>query len=163
MVGLPSSYSPSSSPQVSNKGLSACQQRSLRNTGNGRQRLQSGKPAEVADFNCPQDFGYYPHPTDCTQYYVCVFGGALQESCTGGLVYSFDKFDHSFSSTKNHRTTQTLNGPDRSGNERALFRNPSSKSQFLSSHFSSSSFFNAPGTSGSTNRRPTKSTSFTPS
>ncbi|XP_045133043.1 uncharacterized protein LOC123517148 isoform X8 [Portunus trituberculatus] len=197
-------------------GLSACQQRSLRNTGNGRQRLQSGKPAEVADFNCPQDFGYYPHPTDCTQYYVCVFGGALQESCTGGLVYSheletcdwprnvdcqpgatgggvstiivtdprtrssntrpispvtesltpsvgFDKFDHSFSSTKNHRTTQTLNGPDRSGNERALFRNPSSKSQFLSSHFSSSSFFNAPGTSGSTNRRPTKSTSFTPS
>ncbi|XP_063859315.1 uncharacterized protein LOC135100273 isoform X16 [Scylla paramamosain] len=198
-------------------GLSACQQRSLRNTGNGRQRLQSGKPAEVADFNCPQDFGYYPHPTDCTQYYVCVFGGALQESCTGGLVYSheletcdwprnvdcapgatgggvstiivtdprtrssntrpispvtesltpsvgsFDKFDHSFSSTKNHRTTQTLNGADRSGNERALFRQPSSKSQFLSSHFSSSSFFNAPGTGGTNNRRPTKSASFTPS
>lgn len=50
--------------------------------------MPSGK-AEVTSFSCPQDFGYYPHPTDCTQYYVCVFGGALQESCTGGLVYRY--------------------------------------------------------------------------
>ncbi|XP_046425141.1 uncharacterized protein LOC124182233 isoform X2 [Neodiprion fabricii] len=40
------------------------------------------------DFECPEEFGYYPHPHDCTQYYVCVFGGALLESCTGGLMYS---------------------------------------------------------------------------
>uniref|UniRef100_A0A336LSX4 CSON003767 protein n=1 Tax=Culicoides sonorensis TaxID=179676 RepID=A0A336LSX4_CULSO len=40
------------------------------------------------DFQCPEEFGYYPHPTDCSQYYVCVFGGALLESCTGGLMYS---------------------------------------------------------------------------
>ncbi|XP_045481546.1 uncharacterized protein LOC123685740 isoform X2 [Harmonia axyridis] len=39
-------------------------------------------------FDCPEEFGYYPHPDDCTQYYVCVFGGALLESCTGGLMYS---------------------------------------------------------------------------
>ncbi|XP_050719325.1 mucin-5AC-like isoform X3 [Eriocheir sinensis] len=193
-------------------GLSACQQRSLSDGGRRRQRLPlPASKAEVANFNCPQDFGYYPHPTDCTQYYVCVFGGALQESCTGGLVYSheletcdwprnvdcapgatgggvptiivtdprtqstrpistatealtpsvgFDrKFDHSFSSTKSHRTTQSLNGGDRSGSERSLFRQPASpKQQFLST-FSSSSFFNTPSTS---NRRPTKSATFTP-
>lgn len=39
------------------------------------------------EFECPEEFGYYPHPRDCTQYYVCVFGGALLESCTGGLMY----------------------------------------------------------------------------
>ena len=42
------------------------------------------------DFVCPEEFGYYPHPSDCTQYYVCVFGGALLESCTGGLMYSHE-------------------------------------------------------------------------
>lgn len=41
-------------------------------------------------FDCPEEFGYYAHPTDCTQYYVCVFGGALLESCTGGLMYSHE-------------------------------------------------------------------------
>lgn len=30
------------------------------------------------------------HLTDCSQYYVCVFGGALLESCTGGLMYSHE-------------------------------------------------------------------------
>ncbi|KAF0297751.1 hypothetical protein FJT64_004820 [Amphibalanus amphitrite] len=40
------------------------------------------------DFDCPEDFGYYAHPTDCSKYYVCVFGGALEEVCTPGLVYS---------------------------------------------------------------------------
>ncbi|KAL9928645.1 chitin deacetylase-like 5 [Glossina fuscipes fuscipes] len=42
------------------------------------------------NFDCPEEFGYFPHPTDCTQYYVCVFGGALLESCTGGLMYSHE-------------------------------------------------------------------------
>ncbi|XP_060853126.1 uncharacterized protein LOC132930987 isoform X1 [Rhopalosiphum padi] len=41
-------------------------------------------------FKCPEEFGYYPHPNDCSQYYVCVFGGALLESCTGGLMYSHE-------------------------------------------------------------------------
>lgn len=48
------------------------------------------KTAANSDFNCPDEFGYYPHPTDCSQYYVCVFGGALLESCTGGLMYSHE-------------------------------------------------------------------------
>lgn len=48
------------------------------------------KERERANFDCPEEFGYYPHPNDCTQYYVCVFGGALLESCTGGLMYSHE-------------------------------------------------------------------------
>ncbi|VVC35996.1 Hypothetical protein CINCED_3A022481 [Cinara cedri] len=44
----------------------------------------------VEGFKCPEEFGYYPHPNDCSQYYVCVFGGALLESCTGGLMYSHE-------------------------------------------------------------------------
>lgn len=44
----------------------------------------------TSEFDCPEEFGYYPHPSDCTQYYVCVFGGALLESCTGGLMYSHE-------------------------------------------------------------------------
>ncbi|XP_076662435.1 chitin deacetylase-like 5 [Halictus rubicundus] len=44
----------------------------------------------VLEFECPEEFGYYPHPRDCTQYYVCVFGGPLLESCTGGLMYSHE-------------------------------------------------------------------------
>lgn len=41
-------------------------------------------------FECPEEFGYYQHPHDCSKYYVCVFGGPLQESCTGGLMYSHE-------------------------------------------------------------------------
>lgn len=40
------------------------------------------------DFDCAEEFGYYPHPSDCSRYYVCVFGGALEETCSAGLVYS---------------------------------------------------------------------------
>ncbi|CAG7833616.1 unnamed protein product, partial [Allacma fusca] len=54
-------------------------------------QVAQGKPQNPApDFTCPEEFGYFPHPDDCTQYYVCVFGGALLESCTGGLMYSHD-------------------------------------------------------------------------
>lgn len=49
---------------------------------------QSRRPATIArslgvnpkgvatsePFECPEEFGYYPHPTDCSQYYVvCSF------------------------------------------------------------------------------------------
>jgi len=49
-----------------------------------------GPAAQKTDFRCPEEFGYYPHEADCSLYYVCVFGGPLLESCTGGLVYSQD-------------------------------------------------------------------------
>ncbi len=39
-------------------------------------------------FKCPEQFGYYPDVGNCTKYYVCVFGEALHESCTGGLYFS---------------------------------------------------------------------------
>ena len=37
----------------------------------------------ATEFRCPEEFGYYQHPTECSLYYVCVFGGPLLESCTG--------------------------------------------------------------------------------
>lgn len=49
-----------------------------------------GSSSSSSDFQCPEEFGYFPHPTDCSLYYVCVFGGALLESCTGGLMYSHE-------------------------------------------------------------------------
>ncbi|XP_014246719.1 stress response protein nst1 isoform X2 [Cimex lectularius] len=56
-----------------------------------RRRSPTPTPSsQPIDFDCPEEFGYYAHPTDCTQYYVCVFGGALLESCTGGLMYSHE-------------------------------------------------------------------------
>lgn len=39
-------------------------------------------------FKCPEKFGYYPDTSDCTQYFVCVFGEPLHETCTGGLYFS---------------------------------------------------------------------------
>lgn len=51
------------------------------------QRKTSERIPGQVEFSCPEEFGYYPHPNDCTQYYVCVFGGAVLESCTGGLMY----------------------------------------------------------------------------
>lgn len=54
-----------------------------------RSRAPPPAPTQAIDFDCPEEFGYYAHPTDCTQYYVCVFGGALLESCTGGLMYRY--------------------------------------------------------------------------
>ncbi|GAB0091855.1 mucin-5AC [Sergentomyia squamirostris] len=53
-------------------------------------KTSSSSAVSSIDFDCPEEFGYYPHPTDCTQYYVCVFGSALLESCTGGLMYSHE-------------------------------------------------------------------------
>ncbi|XP_076325918.1 uncharacterized protein LOC143233508 [Tachypleus tridentatus] len=39
-------------------------------------------------FSCSDQFGSYPDPTDCTKYYVCVFGDALHETCIGGLYFN---------------------------------------------------------------------------
>lgn len=42
------------------------------------------------NFKCPEKFGYFPDPFDCSKYFVCVFGDPLHESCTGGLFFSVD-------------------------------------------------------------------------
>ena len=39
-------------------------------------------------FKCPEKFGYFADSQDCAKYFVCVFGEALHESCTGGLYFS---------------------------------------------------------------------------
>lgn len=42
------------------------------------------------EFKCPEQFGYYADEGDCSKYFVCVFGDALHESCTGGLYFSVE-------------------------------------------------------------------------
>lgn len=65
--------------------VSGCQRNTPRSA-------RASRNEAVLEFECPEEFGYYPHPRDCTQYYVCVFGGALLESCTGGLMYRYEEF-----------------------------------------------------------------------
>lgn len=71
---------------------SSSSRKATNNNASGNSNVRGNVPvgADVkasVNFDCPEEFGYYPHPSDCTQYYVCVFGGALLESCTGGLMY----------------------------------------------------------------------------
>ncbi|GBP42083.1 hypothetical protein EVAR_29438_1 [Eumeta japonica] len=70
--------------------LAAHSERSRQRSGPIRSVPVAADIKRDADFDCPEEFGYYPHPEDCTLYYVCVFGGALLESCTGGLMYSHE-------------------------------------------------------------------------
>ena len=59
-------------------------------------RLSSGVPRSSATTRTPPTAGDSgddhddDDDDDCSLYYVCVFGGPLLESCTGGLVYSED-------------------------------------------------------------------------
>lgn len=69
--------------------LGAQSERSRQRSGPIRSVPVAADIKRDVNFDCPEEFGYYPHPTDCTLYYVCVFGGALLESCTGGLMYRF--------------------------------------------------------------------------
>ena len=49
--------------------------------------VQTSPSDSKQTFTCPEEFGYYPHPDECSKYYVCVFGGPLLETCTIGLMY----------------------------------------------------------------------------
>ncbi|XP_013149526.1 PREDICTED: uncharacterized protein LOC106111883 isoform X5 [Papilio polytes] len=71
-------------------GCLGARERSRQRSGPARSAPAAASIKREVDFDCPEEFGYYPHPTDCTLYYVCVFGGALLESCTGGLMYSHE-------------------------------------------------------------------------
>lgn len=46
--------------------------------------------SNTGQFECPEQFGYFDDPADCSKYFVCVFGEALHEQCTGGLYFSVD-------------------------------------------------------------------------
>lgn len=46
-------------------------------------------PTPTTDFNCVGN-GYYPHPTDCNKYYVCLDGDAYAASCSDYTGTHFD-------------------------------------------------------------------------
>ncbi|KAH9517939.1 chitin binding, variant 2 [Dermatophagoides farinae] len=52
------------------------------------QQSPSVSPLTSINFRCPEQFGYYADEYNCSKYFVCVFGEALHESCTGGLRFS---------------------------------------------------------------------------
>ncbi|XP_055335406.1 nucleolar and coiled-body phosphoprotein 1-like [Paramacrobiotus metropolitanus] len=39
-------------------------------------------------FDCPDQYSYHPHPANCTQYIICVFGKAYLRACEGGLNWN---------------------------------------------------------------------------
>merc|ERR1712137_479859 len=39
-------------------------------------------------FRCPENYGYYPNPSDCTSYYQCVGWIPYQFNCQPGLAYN---------------------------------------------------------------------------
>lgn len=51
-------------------------------------KMPSSLIASKASFQCPEQFGYFADSTDCSRYFVCVFGDPLHETCTGGLYFS---------------------------------------------------------------------------
>merc|ERR1712137_268997 len=44
--------------------------------------------APRADFACPTEYGLYPDPENCTQYYECYEGNATMIDCPPGQLYS---------------------------------------------------------------------------
>lgn len=50
--------------------------------------LRPPNQTTTQSFQCPEQFGYFADSSDCARYFVCVFGEALHETCTGGLYFS---------------------------------------------------------------------------
>lgn len=79
----PSSSSSSSGSSQSNSGSQSS------GGGSSRQQLPAA-PAPVQNFgsfNCPDDFGFYPHVKSCDKYWGCDNGTATLKTCGNGLVF----------------------------------------------------------------------------
>lgn len=66
-----------------------------------------------SSFECPEQFGYYDDLSDCSKYFVCVFGEALHETCTGGLYFSAELQTCDWPRNV-HCTLDTINGKSNS-------------------------------------------------
>ncbi|OQV13827.1 hypothetical protein BV898_11936 [Hypsibius exemplaris] len=42
----------------------------------------------VTWFECPDQYSYHPHPQNCTEYLICVFGKPYLRACAGGLNWN---------------------------------------------------------------------------
>ncbi|KAK8753708.1 hypothetical protein OTU49_001187, partial [Cherax quadricarinatus] len=51
-------------------------------------------PGGSGNWQCPEDFGYFPHATSCDKYYSCDAGVATLKTCGNGLA--FDASDSEF-------------------------------------------------------------------
>ena len=50
--------------------------------------------AMAAEFDCPKENGFFPHPTSCDKYWKCEDGKATLTLCGNGLA--FDDTDPKF-------------------------------------------------------------------
>lgn len=71
---------------TNNKSSDANSASSQRSSPKVTLTVSSGNKTNL--FNCPEQFGYFDDLSDCSKYFVCVFGEALHETCTGGLYFS---------------------------------------------------------------------------
>lgn len=60
----------------------------------GQAQQSSVVPGGSGNWQCPHEFGFYPHDTSCDQYYQCEAGIATLKTCGNGLA--FDATDTEF-------------------------------------------------------------------
>lgn len=51
------------------------------------QAAAPARPQNFGTFNCPDDFGFYPHLKSCDKYWGCDNGTAALKTCGNGLVF----------------------------------------------------------------------------
>ncbi|XP_013785504.1 protein obstructor-E-like [Limulus polyphemus] len=80
-----------------------------RRSGHGRKKNDVSTPIQTSEvFNCPEYYGFFPHPRNCDRYWSCDNGTATLKVCGNGLV-----FDPSDKLTENCAYAFTVNCGDR--------------------------------------------------
>jgi hypothetical protein len=79
------------SPQFSfnNQNQNQNQNQNFQTQPQNPQPIAQSQPSRpsYSSFNCPDDFGFYPHVKSCDKYWACDNGTGTLKSCGNGLVF----------------------------------------------------------------------------